>query len=177
MINDNSNINMITLSEIISNYDDDKLNKDKKRKLDINSTIPPWREEMILFIEQFKKIIKYNIYDQHKDNYMKAKDIMNSTNFFDILDDLTVVMPIIYRIVKNNDGIKRYIVYITILFLYYGLILFDQTNDYLSTSDIKKFFKMNDEDYIKIYDLILEISCSNKDYASVIRKKLFYMDN
>ena len=177
MINDNSNINMITLSEIISNYDNDKINKDKKRKLDINSTIPPWREEILLFIEQFKKIIKYNIYYQYKDNYMKAKDIMNSTNFFDILDDLPVVMPIIYRIVKNNDGIKRYIVYITILFLYYGLILFDQTNDYLSTSDIKKFFKMNDEDYIKIYDLILEISCSNKEYASVIRKKLFYIDN
>ena len=118
------------------------MNKDKKRKLYINSTIPPWREDMILFIEQFKKIITHNIYNQHKNDYRKAKDIRNSTNFFDILDDLPVVMPIIYRIVKNNDGIKRYIVYITILFLYYGLILFDQTNDYLSTSDIKKFFKI-----------------------------------
>jgi hypothetical protein len=175
--NDNPNLNMIMLSEISSNFEDDEINKEKKRKLNISSTIPPWREEMILFIEQFKKIIKYNIYDQHKDNYMKAKDIINSTNFFDILDDLPVVMPIIYRIVKNNDGIKRYIVYITVLFLYYGLILFDQTNDYLCTSDIKNFFKINDEEFIKIYDLILEISCSNKEYASVIRRKLFYIDN
>ena len=180
MINDdnNSNLNMITPSKILSNSDDNhEINKNKKRKLNLNNIIPPWREEIIIFIEQFKKIITYNIYDEHKNNYMKAKDIMNSTNFFDILDDLPVVMPIIYRIVKNNNGIKRYIVYITVLFLYYGLILFDQTNDYLCTADLKKFFKMNDEDFIKIYDLILEISCSDKEYASVIRKKLFYIDN
>jgi hypothetical protein len=175
--NDNLNLNMITISEIISNSDDDEINQDKKRKLDVNSIIPPWREEIILFIEQFKKIITYNIYDEYKNNYMKAKDIIHSTNFFDILDDLPVVMPIIYRIVKNNDGIKRYIVYITVLFLYYGLILFDQTNDYLCTADIKNFFKMNDEDFIKVYNLIIEISCSNKEYASVIRRKLFYIDN
>ena len=175
--NDNLNLNMMMLSEIIINSDDDEINQDKKRKLAVNSIIPPWREEITLFIEQFKKIITYNIYDEYKNNYMKAKDIIHSTNFFDILDDLPVVMPIIYRIVKNNDGIKRYIVYITVLFLYYGLILFDQTNDYLCTADLKKCFKMNDEDFIKIYDLILEISCSDKEYASVIRKKLFYIDN
>jgi hypothetical protein len=168
---------MITLSEILSKSDDHEINKDKKRKFNVNNIIPPWKDEIILFIEQFKKIIKYNIYDEYKNNYMKAKDIMNSTNFFDILDDLPIIMPIIYRIVKNNDGIKRYIVYITILFLYYGLILFEQTNDYLYTSDIKFFFKINDEDYNKIYDLILEISCSDKEYASVIRRKLFFIDN
>ena len=123
MISDDINSSMIKISQPLF---DNEINK--KRKLDMNSIIPPWREEMILFIEQFKKIIEYNIHIGNKNNYRKAKDIIHSTNFFDILDDLPVVMPIIYRIVKNNNGIKRYIVYITVLFLYYGLILFDQTN-------------------------------------------------
>lgn len=176
MINENDNYNstIIKLYEISSNIDGDI---NKKRKLDVSNIIPPWREEIILFIDQFKKIITHNIYVQHNNNYMKIKDIMNSTNFFDILDDLPVIIPIIYKIVKNNNGIKRYIVYITILFLYYGLILFEQTNDYLYTSDIKKFFKINNEDYSRIYELILEISYSDKEYASVIRRKLFHIDN
>ena len=176
MINDNVNSTMTTLSEIISNSNNEEINKDKKRKLDVSNIIPPWKDEIILFIEQFKKIITHNIYDKYKNNYRKALDIINYTNFFDILNDLPILIPIIYRIVKNNDGIKRYIVYITVLFLYYGLILFEQTNDYLCTSDIKIFFKINNEDYIKIYNLILEISCSNEEYASVIRKKLFFID-
>lgn len=170
MINHTINSEMIKICEnnIILN---------KKRKLDSNGIIPPWREEIVLFIDQFKKIIIHNIYIENTCNRIKAEKIINCTNFFDILDDLPVVMPLIYTIVKNNNGIKRYIVYITILFLYYGLILFDQTHNYLYTSDIKRYFKIDDEDFIKISNLIIEISCSDKEYASNIRKKLFYINN
>ncbi len=163
------------MSELVVNYDNENLNK--RRKLSKNLKIQHWKSELILFSQRFEKIIIHNIYDCFQHNNLKAIEIVDTTNFFSSIDDLPYVMPLIHSIIKNNEGIKRYIVYITVLFLYYGLILFDQTNDYLCTADLKKFFKMNDEDYNKIYDLILEISCSDKEYASVIRRKLFFIDN
>ena len=86
-------------------------------------------------------------------------------------------MPLIHSIIKNNEGIKRYIVYITILFLYYGLVLLDQTCNFLYTSDIKKWFNISNEENSTIYELIIEISCSDKIYAKNIRKNLFNIDN
>ncbi len=160
--------------KIIDNDNDNDNLINKKRKFNIGYTIPPWKEEIIIFIEQFKKIIIYNIYNSNNNNYKTSQNIINSTNFFDTLDDLPFIMPLIYSVIKNNHGIKRYIVYITILFLYYGLILLDQNHDYLYTSDLKTFFKISNKEYDEICNLIFEISWSNKEYASVIRKKMFF---
>ena len=95
MISDDINSSMIKISQPLF---DNEINK--KRKLDINGAIPPWRNEMILFIEQFKKIIEYNIHIGNKNNYIKIQNIINCTNFFDVNEDLPIVMPIIYIIVN-----------------------------------------------------------------------------
>lgn len=162
-----------TDNNMIKIYDNDNIIS-KKRKLNISGIIPPWKTEITVFVEHFKRIIIYNI---HNYNSKKAESIINCTNFFDILDDLPVVMPLIYTVIKNNKTIKRHFVYIVILFLYYGLVLFDQNHNYLYTSDIKRFFNITDEEYDVIYNLIIEISCSSKDYASEIRKKIFLINN
>ena len=155
------------MSKLLLNYE----NINKRRKL--NS----FKSELILFSQRFEKIIIHNIYDCFENNNLRAREIVDSTNFFSSIDDLPIVMPLIHSIIKNNEGIKRYIVYITILFLYYGLVLLDQTYNFLYTSDIKKWFNINDEEYDKICELIIEISCSDKIYAKNIRKNLFNIDN
>lgn len=157
------------MSELIVNYDNENLNKRRK----INS----FKSELILFSQRFEKIIIHNIYDCFTDNNLKAREIVDSTNFFSLIDDLPIVMPLIHSIIKNNEGIKRYIVYITILFLYYGIVLLDQTYNFLYTSDIKKWFNISNEENNTIYELIIEISCSDKIYAKNIRKNLFNIDN
>lgn len=157
------------MSKLIVDYDNENLNKRRK----INS----FKSELILFSQRFEKIIIHNIYDCFTDNNLRAREIVDSTNFFSSIDDLPIVMPLIHSIIKNNKGIKRYIVYITILFLYYGLVLLDQTYNFLYTSDIKKWFNISNEENNTIYELIIEISCSDKIYAKNIRKNLFNIDN
>jgi len=161
------------MDEFINN--DENINK--RRKLNKNSKIQPWKSELIIFSKLFEKIIIHNIYDCFQDNNLRAREIVDTTNFFSSIDDLPYVIPLIHSIIKNNEGIKRYTVYITILFLYYGLVLLDQTYNFLYTSDIKKWFNINDEENDKIYELIIEISCSDKIYAKNIRKNLFNIND
>lgn len=165
------------MSKLVDTNENENENLNKRRKLNKNLKIQNWKGELILFSQRFEKIIIHNIYDCFEDNNLKARKIVDTTNFFSSIDDLPHIMPLINSIIKNNEGIKRYIVYITILFLYYGLVLLDQTYNFLYTSDIKKWFNISNEENDKIYELIIEISCSDKIYAKNIRKNLFNIND
>lgn len=59
--------------------------------------------------------------------------------------------------------------YITIIYIYYALVLNEQPEDYLDLSAIDYFTN----NHKNVNTLIIEITCSDKKYAKIIRRKMF----
>jgi hypothetical protein len=74
------------------------------------------------------------------------------------------------EIIKNQK--PHYIykhIYIVIIFLYYALVLTEQTEDYLYFSIIEELTN----NHINITKLIVEIASSEQEYARILRRAFF----
>jgi hypothetical protein len=131
-----------------------------------------------LFI-RISKYIKRNIMNNINlyYDYEKSKIIYNNLNLFNDTDDELIFLDKIVNIVQNNNpNYCNTKIYLVVLFLYYGLVLNEQTNNYLFTNDIKNIIANTynkEKIYKEMIDLIFEISSSNKEYCSEIRKIFF----
>ena len=129
-------------------------------------------------------------------NYVKKiiiKNIMkninlcyDSTSFYNIYnnlnlcnnteDELFFLTKIINIVKENNSTSSNEKIYLVVIYLYYGLVLEEHPNNYLMIYDIKNIIS-NPTNKIEIYDdiinLIFEISSSEKEYCSKIRKIFF----
>ena len=72
---------------------------------------------------------------------------------------------------ENNPEYLIDEIYITVIFLYYSLVLFEPITDHLYFSDLHKF----SVDFKKVEQLILKIAIEEEEYCSKIRKIFFNM--
>jgi hypothetical protein len=123
-----------------------------------------------------KKKIYENIFFYHKH---KSYIIFNNLNICnDTEDELIFLSKIIHIIKENNIEMNDYKIYIATIYLYYGLVLLEQNDDYLFFNNIFGMIINNHKQrgiYEDIKNLIFEISSSDKEYCSKIRKFLFNM--
>jgi len=121
-----------------------------------------------------KKKIYDNIFFYHKHKSYIIFDNLNICNDTD--DELHFLNNIIQIIKENNNEMNNYKIYIATIYLYYGLVLLEQNNDYLFFNDIIGIIINNYRHrtiYKDIKELIFEISSSDKEYCSKIRKLFF----
>jgi len=106
----------------------------------------------------------YNFIKQHApDDIFKQINICYSTH------DQVFLMELA-EIIKNQK--PHYIykhIYIVIIFLYYALVLTEQTEDYLYFSIIEELTN----NHINITKLIVEIASSEQEYARILRRAFF----
>jgi hypothetical protein len=120
-----------------------------------------------------KNIIMYNI--QAKYNYVNSLSIYNRMNLCNDNSSEFLLFDHIIRIIHENCE-KKYndmIIYLVVLFLYYALILQEQTDDYLYIEDLKYIKK---EFFDDAYSLFFEIATGDKEYSSKIRRLFFKFD-
>jgi hypothetical protein len=121
-----------------------------------------------------KNIMKnINLYYNNK----KSNIIYNNLNLCnDSEKELIFLNNVINIIKKNNPTYCNAKIYLVVLYLYYGLVLEEQTENYLIINDIKNIIA-NPYNKIEIYkelvNLIFEISSSEKEYCSKIRQIFF----
>jgi hypothetical protein len=137
--------------------------------------------DRILFIELstfIKKNIIKNIKSIYHNKYINI--IYNNLNLCDCNDNELIFLNKIINIIKEQYPKSSKIkIYLVVLYLYYGLVLEENTENYVRINDIKHiisyyyyFYNINDI-YIDIVKLIFEIASSDKIYCSKIRKLFF----
>jgi hypothetical protein len=137
--------------------------------------------DKILFIELsyfIKKNIIKNIKSIYHNKYIDI--IYNNLNLCHCNDNELIFLNEIINIIKeNNPKFSNIKIYLVVLYLYYGLVLEENTENYVRINDIKYiisyYFNINNinKNYKDIIDLIFEISGSDKNYCSKIRKLFF----
>ena len=122
-----------------------------------------------------KEIIMENINLYHKSK--KSYIIYNNLNLCNDTEDELIFLNKIINIVKQNNPIySNSKIYLVVLYLYYGLVLEEQNENYLIISDIKNIVANHNnkkEIYKELVNLIFEIASSEKEYCSKIRKIFF----
>lgn len=126
-----------------------------------------------LFIElsqSIKKKIMQNI--KLYNNYSESIDIYNDINLCkDSERELYFLKNIINIVKENNPEYCNKLIYLVVLYVYYALVLLEQTHDYLDLKNIKSIAKISHENAINLF---FEITISDKEYCSKIRK-IFFM--
>ena len=124
-----------------------------------------------------KNKIKDYIYIENKFyNYIKEKapdtsfEKMNLCNNNE--NERIFLMELAETLKKKNPFYAYKHLYIVVLFLYYGLVLSEQTEDYLHFTIIKNITS----NYVNVTNLIIEIASSDKEYAQKIRRLFFKME-
>ena len=122
-----------------------------------------------------KKNIMNNIslYYNTKNSYI----VYNKLNLCNTDDEELLFLNNIVNIIKeNNPTYSDSKIYLVVIYLYYGLVLEEQTESYLMINDINYIISNNDkkiEIYNEILHLLFEIASSEKEYCSKIRKIFF----
>ena len=93
-------------------------------------------------------------------------------NFCSTKEEQEFLMELSEIIKKQNPHFTYKHIYIAIIYIYYGLILNEQPEDYLD-NNIIKYITSN---YSNINKLIYEIVSSEQDYAVIIRRSFFQME-
>jgi hypothetical protein len=129
------------------------------------------KDLLIKISKKIKKDIMTNINVYYNDK--ESFKIYNQLNLYNENDDNEIIfLSNIINIVKeNNSKYSDEEIYITVIYLYYALVLNEPLQNYLLLSDIK--YITNRKSYDKIIYLFFEISSSDKQYCSKIRKIFF----
>ena len=107
-------------------------------------------------------------------NYIKRRSThpLHFLNFCSTKEEQEFLMELSEIIKKQNPHFTYKHIYIAIIYIYYGLILNEQPEDYLD-NNIIKYITSN---YSNINKLIYEIVSSEQDYAVIIRRSFFQME-
>ena len=127
------------------------------------------------FFKKFYKFLFKNINLYY--NSTKSYIIYNNLNLCNETEDELIFLNNIINIVKQNNPIySNAKIYLVVLYLYYGLVLEEQNENYLIINDIKNMIENHDNKkkiYEELVNLIFEIASSEKEYCSKIRKIFF----
>lgn len=107
-------------------------------------------------------------------NYIQCKAKYNKfqiLNFCSTQDEKEFLMELSEIIKEENPEYKYKHIYIAIIYIYYGLILNEPTEDYLD-NNIIQYISSN---YVNINKLIYKIIASDEEYAVFIRRFFFQM--
>jgi len=116
-----------------------------------------------IYLEVENKFYYYLKKTVHSDLF---KDLNTCCNYSEeeMLFELSEEIKLEYQNAQWKD------IYIAIIFLYYALILNEQLCDPFTFSILKKMTK----NHQKVYDIIIDIATSDKEYAKKIRRSIFH---
>ena len=124
--------------------------------------------------EKFKRFIKrFDLKDYEDMNILVDIDV-----HADVHADVNIyfIFERIYNLIKSNyrsSIIYESDIYTIIIFLYYGLVLFEPHNNLLYFSDLERL-SINSRD---TEQFCMKIAISNEEYCSKIRRHFFNMDS
>ena len=129
------------------------------------------KDLLIKISKKIKKDIMTNINVHYNDK--ESFKIYNKLNLYNENDNNEIIFlsSIINIVKKNNSKYSDEEIYITVVYLYYALVLIEPSQNYLLLNDIK--YITNGKSYDKIVSLFFEIVSSDKQYCSKIRKIFF----
>ena len=111
-----------------------------------------------------------------------SNTIFNNLNLCNCTDsELNLLINIINIVEYNNPGSSKLKIYLVVIYLYYGLVLDENVENYVMINDIKYiilcYYNKDDLIYKDIVKLIFEIASSDKEYCSKIRKLFFNIND
>ena len=129
------------------------------------------KDLLIKISKKIKKDIMTNINVHYNDK--ESFEIYNQLNLYNENDinEIIFLSSIINIVKENNSKYYDEEIYITVIYLYYALVLDEPLQNYLLLNDIK--YITNRKSYDKIVNLFFEIGSSDKQYCSKIRKIFF----
>ena len=107
-------------------------------------------------------------------NYIQCRSNipLHFLNFCSTEEEKEFLMELSEIIKKQKPYFTYRHIYIAIIYIYYGLILNEQPEDYLDNN----FIKYITPNYSNINNLIYDIASSDQEYAVIIRRSLFQME-